>query len=130
MPTMAGAFAYDLYKNVGALDFQAGLAIAVGFVVAFLSAVVVVRGFLDFVSRHGFVLFAWWRIAVGIIVILAVIVFGSGNGESIRAGLGEAPAVELAARPVAGEIGGQDRSEAGGADAESLKGASLGNRRL
>ncbi len=77
MPTMAGAFAYDLYKNIDAIDFNAGLTIAVGFVVAFLSAVVVVRGFLDFVSRHGFALFGWWRIIVGAAGLIAVFFFGA-----------------------------------------------------
>jgi undecaprenyl-diphosphatase len=77
MPTMAGAFAYDLYENIDALDFNAGLIIAVGFVVAFVSALVVVRGFLDFVSRHGFALFAWWRIAVGAAGLVAVVFFGA-----------------------------------------------------
>ena len=39
--------------------------IAVGFVAAFIAGVVVVRNLLDYVSRHGFALFAWWRIIVG-----------------------------------------------------------------
>lgn len=65
MPTMAGAFAYDLYinRNVLALDDMA--AIAVGFVAAFIAAALVVRYVLDFISSHGFRLFAWWRIIVG-----------------------------------------------------------------
>jgi transposase len=37
----------------------------IGFITAFLTALVVVRFLLDFVSRHGFAPFAWWRIAVG-----------------------------------------------------------------
>jgi len=65
MPTMAGAFAYDLYKNWAALDAAAVSSIALGFVVAFLSALFVVRFLLDYVSRHGFALFGWWRIVVG-----------------------------------------------------------------
>jgi len=39
--------------------------IGVGFVAAFFAALVVVRGFLAFVSRRGFRPFAWWRIVVG-----------------------------------------------------------------
>ena len=80
MPTMAGAFAYDLYKNIDSIDMGAGLIIALGFVVAFLSALVVVRGFLGFVSRHGFALFAWWRIAVGAVGLVAVFAFGGSLG--------------------------------------------------
>jgi len=65
MPTMAGAFAYDLYKNYKILEFQDVVTIGVGFVAAFFAALVVVRGFLAFVSRRGFRPFAWWRIVVG-----------------------------------------------------------------
>ncbi|MCU0791143.1 MAG: undecaprenyl-diphosphate phosphatase, partial [Nitratireductor sp.] len=66
MPTMAGAFAYDLYKNRDLIGMDDAVIIGVGFLMAFVSAVFVVRTLLNYVSRHGFALFAWWRIAVGI----------------------------------------------------------------
>ncbi|MBJ3777142.1 undecaprenyl-diphosphate phosphatase [Acuticoccus mangrovi] len=72
LPTMTGAFAYDLYANRDALSMNDALIIAVGFVAAFVAAVIVVRGLLDFVSRHGFTPFAWWRIAVGVIGLAAL----------------------------------------------------------
>ena len=65
MPTMAGAFAFDLYKNYDALAASDLLIIAVGFVVSFFAAVFVVRNLLDFVSNYGFAPFAWWRMGVG-----------------------------------------------------------------
>jgi undecaprenyl-diphosphatase len=65
MPTLGGAFAYDLYKNRDNLTFDEAGLIALGFVAAFISAVVVVRYFLEYVSRSGFGVFAWWRIIVG-----------------------------------------------------------------
>lgn len=65
MPTMAGAFAYDLYANRDVLDFGAVTEIAVGFAMAFVSAAIVVRWVLAYVSQHGFALFGWWRIIVG-----------------------------------------------------------------
>lgn len=65
MPTMAGAFAVDLYSNRALLDFAALSDIAVGFGVAFVTAVLVVRWVLSYVSQHGFALFGWWRIIVG-----------------------------------------------------------------
>jgi undecaprenyl-diphosphatase len=65
MPTMAGAFAYDLYKNRDVLDVSAMGEIAVGFGMAFISAVLVVRWLLGYVSRHGYAVFGWWRIIVG-----------------------------------------------------------------
>jgi undecaprenyl-diphosphatase len=76
MPTMAGAFAYDLYKNYATLSPDNVQAIALGFVVAFISAVIVVRYLLDFVSRHGFAFFAWWRILVGGMGLGALAVLG------------------------------------------------------
>lgn len=73
MPTMAGAFAYDLWKNRDVLDAGALTEIAVGFVVAFVAAVFVVRVLLDYVSRHGYRLFGWWRIIVGVIALVALL---------------------------------------------------------
>lgn len=76
MPTMAGAFAYDLMKNIDRLSLDDATIIAVGFVAAFISGVFVVRGLLDFVSRHGFTPFAWWRIGVGIAGIAGLVLLG------------------------------------------------------
>ncbi len=75
MPTMAGAFAYDLYKNRDLLDVADLGEIAVGFVFAFISAVLVVRWLLGYVSKHGYGLFGWWRIVVGS-VALALLLTG------------------------------------------------------
>ena len=72
MPTMAGAFAYDLYKNRDVLDASAMGEIAVGFVVAFIAAVLVVKWLLGYVSRNGYALFGWWRIIVGSVAILGL----------------------------------------------------------
>ena len=72
MPTMAGAFAYDLYKNRDILDFSALSDITVGFVCAFITALIVVRWVLDYVSQHGFALFGWWRIVIGSVALVAL----------------------------------------------------------
>ncbi len=74
MPTMAGAFAYDLYKNYATLTTDDIRGIVLGFVVAFIAGVFVVRYLLDFVGRHGFAPFAWWRILVGGIGLGALLV--------------------------------------------------------
>jgi undecaprenyl-diphosphatase len=76
MPTMAGAFAYDLYKNWAILAPEDVKNIALGFVVSFIAGVVVVRYLLDFVSRHGFAPFAWWRIFIGGMGLGALAVLG------------------------------------------------------
>ncbi|MDR6624928.1 undecaprenyl-diphosphate phosphatase [Caulobacter segnis] len=67
MPTMAGAFAYDLYKNIDQLSTNDLGLIGVGFVAALVSGVFVVKTVLNFITRHGFAPFAYWRIAVGFI---------------------------------------------------------------
>ena len=69
IPTMTGAFVYDLYKNRDALSFDDAGIIAVGFVTAFLAALVVVKPFLAVVGRIGFAPFAYYRIAVGTFIL-------------------------------------------------------------
>lgn len=69
MPIMFCAVAYDLYKNWDALLASSdaiGLMLA-GLVGAFLTALLVVKTVVGFVSRHGFAPFAWYRIALGLI---------------------------------------------------------------
>lgn len=75
MPTMAGAFAYDLYKTRAALDAAAWTNVAVGFVCAFAAAIFVVKWLLNYVSRRGYGLFAWWRIIVGIVALVGLSIF-------------------------------------------------------
>ena len=72
MPTMFGAFVWDIYKSRDQLGFDNTLIVAIGFVVSFISAWIVVKTFLGYVQRHGFALFAWWRIAVGAIGLIAL----------------------------------------------------------
>jgi len=72
MPTMAGAFAYDLYKSHGQMSPDNAILIAIGFAVSFVAAWVVVKTFLDYVSSHGFALFAWWRVIVGSLGLIAL----------------------------------------------------------
>ena len=72
LPTMGAAVAYDLYKNRDVLDFGAVWEIAIGFVVAFVTAIVVVRWVLQYIGRHGYALFGWWRIIVGSLALAAL----------------------------------------------------------
>lgn len=72
IPTMLGAATYDLYKNRHDLSFDGGILIAIGFVVAFLAALAAVRFVVDFISRHGFTPFGWYRIAIGTIMLMVL----------------------------------------------------------
>jgi undecaprenyl-diphosphatase len=69
IPTMVAATAYKLVKDWDTLDFSNGALIAIGFGAAFVSALIVVRAFLGIVSRFGFAPFAYYRIALGLIVL-------------------------------------------------------------
>ena len=76
MPTMAGAFAFDLYKNGAHLTSSNIVLVTIGFVMSFISGWFVVKRLLDYVSGHGFGLFAGWRLAVGIVGLIALVLLG------------------------------------------------------
>ena len=73
IPTMVGAFAYDLVKQRHeiAAAHAWGL-IAVGFVVSFVVALVVVKGFIGFIGRYGLAPFTIWRVLVGVAGLIAL----------------------------------------------------------
>jgi undecaprenyl-diphosphatase len=52
------------------------LLVAVGFATSFVAAWFVVRTFLNYVSRHGFALFAWWRVIVGTLGLVGLALVG------------------------------------------------------
>src|SRR3546814_3024463 len=64
VPTMAAATVYDLWKSRELLDFSDLGDIGIGFGVAFITALLVVKAFVALVSRYGFTPFAWYRIIV------------------------------------------------------------------
>jgi undecaprenyl-diphosphatase len=72
IPTMVGAFAYDFYKNRAEMTTDHLGIIAIGFVVSFITALIVVKTFLSYVTRHGFAVFAWWRVIVGTLGLIAL----------------------------------------------------------
>ena len=65
VPTMAAATVFSLYKEREALNLDDLGLIAIGFVVAFLCALYVVKWLVGFVGKHGFAPFAWYRIILG-----------------------------------------------------------------
>jgi undecaprenyl-diphosphatase len=69
IPTMAGAFVVDAWKNRQELAAAKGevVLIAIGFVVAFLVAMAVIRGMLALLARRGLSPFGWFRIAIGLL---------------------------------------------------------------
>jgi undecaprenyl-diphosphatase len=69
VPTMLGAAVFEMYKERDTLAGGDIQLIAIGFVVSFIVAYFVVRGFIDFVGRYGLVPFGWYRIAAGAALI-------------------------------------------------------------
>jgi len=66
VPTMMGASILELHHKAGELSNGQGLNIAVGFVVSFVVAFFVIKGFLAIVTKHGLRPFGWYRIAAGL----------------------------------------------------------------
>ncbi len=130
MPTMLGAFVYDFYKNAGTITGSAAVLIAIGFVVAFLAALVVVRGFLAFVSNFGLAPFGWWRIVVGVLGLIAVLFFGADRATVVpdtaitSIGNGLRP-IELTMQAEPVEVGLKLGFERGRLDAEAGERAPL-----
>lgn len=71
IPTMLGAATYDVYKHHALLSTSDVGLIATGFIAAFVSALLVVRALVNFVGRHSLSVFAWYRIALGAVILLA-----------------------------------------------------------
>jgi undecaprenyl-diphosphatase len=68
VPLMAAATVYDVYSGWEALRPEALGLFAVGFIAAFVSALAAVKFFIGFVSRHTFVPFGWYRLAVAAVL--------------------------------------------------------------
>ncbi len=69
IPIMFAATGYDLLKNRHLLSTDDLGMFAVGFVTAFVSALIAIKFLLRFVASHNFRIFAWYRIALGLVVI-------------------------------------------------------------
>lgn len=70
IPTLIIASLYDLYKHRDLLNFaDDSLMFLVGLIAAFISALIAVKGLLRYISQHDFIIFAWYRIVFGLIVI-------------------------------------------------------------
>ncbi|HET9269661.1 MAG TPA: undecaprenyl-diphosphate phosphatase [Vicinamibacterales bacterium] len=72
MPTMVAAFVHDLWEIRHDLGTARAGEIGIGFVMAFIAALLVVKPFLRFVGRSGFAPFAWYRISAGAAIALAM----------------------------------------------------------
>jgi undecaprenyl-diphosphatase len=75
VPTLVAAGMYDLYKHRALFDAGDIGMFSIGFAISFVSAFLCIRWLLRFIATHDFTLFAWYRIAFGV-VVLATAYFG------------------------------------------------------
>ena len=70
VPTMFAASAYEMIKSYKAIQPQHINVLIIGNVVAFLVAMLAIKGFVTFLTRHGFKIFGYYRIIVGAIILI------------------------------------------------------------
>jgi undecaprenyl-diphosphatase len=70
VPTMVAATAYDIYKHRDMLEMGDFPMFAAGFITAFFSAWIAVKTLVRYVANHSYEIFAWYRIAFGVIILL------------------------------------------------------------
>ncbi len=70
VPTLGAASVYSMYKDRALLNTEDIGVWVTGFIFAFFSAMIAVRALIRYVSHHDFTIFAWYRIAFGVIVLV------------------------------------------------------------
>ncbi len=70
IPTMLAATTVSLIHGVGSLSSQEALALSIGFLISFITALVVIDKFIAFLTKHSMRPFAYYRIVVGILIFI------------------------------------------------------------
>jgi len=73
IPTIFAASIFDFHNNYSSFDSGKISLIVVGFIAAFLSSLVVIKWFINFVSNHSFRVFAYYRIILGLVLLLILL---------------------------------------------------------
>jgi undecaprenyl-diphosphatase len=80
VPTLAGAFAKSLWdawrKTPEILDHHNVMMLITGNIVAFIIAIIAIKAFIAYLTKHGFRVFGYYRIIVGMAIIL-LLLFGN-----------------------------------------------------
>ncbi len=69
IPTIFAASVFDFYQHYQSFDFNKILIILIGFVAAFFSSLLVIKWFINFISKNNFTVFAYYRIGLGLILL-------------------------------------------------------------
>jgi undecaprenyl-diphosphatase len=75
VPTMFAASAYKMYKSYEVITTENINILLIGNVVAFIVALIAIKGFISFLTKHGFKIFGYYRIVIGVIILL-LLAFG------------------------------------------------------
>ena len=81
VPTMFAASAYKLLKSYQTITNETIGILLLGNAVAFVVAMLAIKSFIAYLTKHGFIVFGWYRIAIG---LLLLILYASGYNLSIR----------------------------------------------
>jgi undecaprenyl-diphosphatase len=73
VPTMFAASAYEMIKSYKSIQPQHINILIIGNVVAFLVAMLAIKGFISFLTKHGFKVFGYYRIIVGAIILILLV---------------------------------------------------------
>jgi len=74
IPTMLAASGYALIGSMGSLSLSQAIMLAVGFITSFAVALAVIAGFMQFISKHDFKLFGYYRIILGAVILVYFLV--------------------------------------------------------
>lgn len=72
VPTMLSATIYDVYKSGFSFSSSEWGTIALGFIISFITAFAVIKWLLEYIRKHTFKIFGWYRIILGLVLILAL----------------------------------------------------------
>jgi len=73
VPTMAAASAYKLLKDYNHITAENIDILIIGNIVAFVVALIAIKTFITFLQKHGFKVFGWYRIVVGLVLIVLLL---------------------------------------------------------
>jgi undecaprenyl-diphosphatase len=73
VPTMAAASAFKLLKDYKQFNAENIGTLVIGNVIAFIVALIAIKTFITFLQKHGFKVFGWYRIVVGLILIVLLL---------------------------------------------------------
>lgn len=72
VPTMLGATVIELYKNYESINSSNIQVLIIGNIVAFIVALLAIKGFISFLTKHGFKMFGYYRIIVGLVILILI----------------------------------------------------------